>query len=293
MEKKKIYLSLTAAVILSIAVLWLLFRACSSGPSVSKKIFEIGRDSNWYPMDLRGKEKALVGFSNDLIQQIGKKEGFTPIVFEVGGNALFDGLDIENYDAVFSSVTPDVINRKKYLFSEPFYLVGPVLVVREDSSIKSMRELKGKILGIEAGALQVFNIPEPSDILIIPYPTSAKALEDLDGHVIDGVLLDALKAYVWTDGFYAGRLKVATSPLTDKGLRLVTLNKPEYVPWINQFNQGLKFFRQNGRYNELVSKWDLIDTEIIYETTPPPAVPAHPAPTPNPPLGALYPLSAL
>jgi polar amino acid transport system substrate-binding protein len=136
------------------------------------------------------------------------------------------------------------------------------LIVNEDSNIDSLREMTGKIMGIESGALQVFNIPEPPDIVIIPYDTAATALENLDQKVIDGVLLDALRAYVWTEGFYAGRLKVVTSPLTDRGLRVVTRNRPEYLQWLNEVNEGLKAVRENGIYDQLLIKWDLIDTEI-------------------------------
>jgi polar amino acid transport system substrate-binding protein len=262
MDKKKIYISITASLVFFIAIIWLLMRACSGGPFLEKKTLQIGRDSTWYPLDLRRKEKAVVGFSNDLMDAIGKDQGFKAIVFEVGANALLDGLDIGNYDAVFSSYPPNPMNKKKYAFSEPFYLIGPVLAVRDNSTIKSVKDMSGRILGIESGALQVFNILEPSDVIIIPYPTSAKALEDLDASVIDGVLLDALKAYIWTEGFYAGRLKVATAPLTDKGIRLITLNTPEHVKWIEQFNEGLKNVKNDGIYDKLIEKWDLIDTEF-------------------------------
>ncbi len=265
MEKKKLYLSIAGGLVFAIALFWLLLRGCSAGPYLEKKTYQIGRDSAWYPLDLRGREKAVVGFSNDLMDAIGKQEGFKAIVFEVGANALLDGLDIGNYNGVLSSLTPNPMNKKKYAFSDPFYLVGPVLIVREKSTIKSVKEMTGKILGIESGALQVFNIREPSDVVIIPYATAAKALENLDNGVIDGVLLDALKAYVWVEGFYAGRLKVATSPLTDKGLRLITLSRPEYLKWIEEFNEGLKKVRKEGIYEQLIQKWDLIDTEMHYK----------------------------
>jgi polar amino acid transport system substrate-binding protein len=220
--KQKIYISIIVSIVFIIAVLWLIIRACSGIPVVGALTYKIGRDSTWYPLDLRGKEQAMVGFSNDLIKAIAAEQGFKAVVFEVGPYALFDGLDIGNYEAVLSSLTPNPINLKRYGFSDPFYLVGPVLVVNEDSNISSLKGMTGKIMGIESGALQVFNIPEPPDIVIIPYDTAAVALENLDQKVIDGVLVDALRAYVWTDGFYAGRLKVVTAPLTYIGFSLVT-----------------------------------------------------------------------
>jgi len=260
-ENKKIYISGAIGVILVVAFIWLIFRACSAGPFGENKVYHIGRDSTWYPLDLRGKEKNMVGFANDMMQAIATNQGFRAYVFEVGPNALFDGLNIGNYDAVLSSLTPNSINRRRYGFSYLFYSLGPVLVVPVDSNARTLEDMAGKIIGVESGALQVFHIQEPPDVVIIPYRTAAQALEKLDNNEIDGVILDALRAHVFTDGFYAGRLKVPSSPLTDKGLRLVTRNIPKSLLLVSQFNEGLKAIKKSGVFSELVKKWDLIDTE--------------------------------
>ncbi len=259
---RKILISTVSAAAILIALLWVSFRLLTGtiGPGVPS--YQIGRDSNWIPLDLRGKERNMVGFSNDLIAVISQEKNFRANVFEVGPHALFDGLNVGNYDAVFSSLDPSVTNRKRYLFSDPYYRIGPVLVVPISSEVDNLAEMKGKILGIESGALQIFNIPEPADVLIIPYENAAQALDNLDKNVIDGVYLDALRAHVFTQGFYLGRLKVATSPLTDKGLRLVARNEPQSENLILQFNEGLAEIKEQGIYRQLIEKWNLIDTEV-------------------------------
>ncbi len=108
----------------------------------------------------------------------------------------------------------------------------------------------------------VLNITEPQKIFFIPYDTASAALENLDRNVIDGVILDALKAYAYTEGFYVGRLKVASFPLTDKGLRLISRKDPKSLLLISRFNKGLEKIRKEGVYSELIEKWDLTNTEI-------------------------------
>lgn len=213
-------------------------------------------------MNLRGKEKNMVGFSNDLIQAAANEQGMYANVFEVGRNALLDGLHTGDYDAILSSIPPNAINLKKYGFSDSFYLLGPVLIVRENSNAKSLKDMKGQIMGVERGALQVLAIPEPPGVILIPYITANAALEHLDDNAIDGVMLDALRAYVFTKGFYSGRLKVVTSPLTDLGLRVITRNEPESLLFLSRFDEGLKAVKKSGLYDKLIEKWDLIDTEI-------------------------------
>lgn len=259
---RKLVISIVAGLVVALALVWLILRVFSGGYTPSVPTYYIARDSTWYPMDLRGKEKNMVGFANDLIQEIGELEGFKAQVFEVGRSGLLDGLNTDRYEGVFSSFHPNPVNRKRYTFSEPFYLLGPVLVVPQESTIKSMKDLNGKILGIESGALQVFDIPEPPDIVIIPYNTVSIALDKLDNDVIDAVIMDVLRAYVFTEGFYAGKLKVATSPLTDRGLRLITRNDPNSLLLASQFDDGLKKLKENGRYDELLNKWGLTRTEL-------------------------------
>lgn len=257
---RKLIISIVAGLVVAVALVWLILRVFSGGYSPTVPTYYIARDSTWYPLDLRGKEKNMVGFANDLIQEIAELEGFKVQVFEVGRSGIFDGLNTGRYEAVYSTLHPNPVNRKKYTFSDPFYLLGPVLVVPADSNIKSLKDLNGKILGIESGALQIFDIPEPPDVVIIPYDSVSTALEKLDKNIIDAAIVDVLRAYVFTEGFYANRLKVATSPLTDRGLRLAASNKPESLLLVSQFNDGLTKLKESGRYDELIEKWGLTHT---------------------------------
>lgn len=259
---RKLVISIVAGLVVSVGLVWLILRAFSGGYTPSVPTYYIARDSTWYPIDLRGKEKNMVGFANDLIQEIAQMEGFKAQVFEVGRSGLLDGLNTGRYEGVFSSLQPNPVNRKQYAFSDPFYLLGPVIVVPKNSEVKSMQDLNGKILGIESGALQVFNIPEPPDIVIIPYDTVSTALDKLDSDVIDAVIMDVLRAYVFTEGFYSGRLKVATSPLNERGLRLISRNDPNSLLFVSQFNDALEKMKESGRYEELLDKWGLTRTVL-------------------------------
>lgn len=263
MQKNKFYLSLALGALFIITLLWLFIRAFSTPSLIPKTIYHIARDSTWYPIDLRGKEKAMAGFTDDLIEEVGKLRGFRAITFEVGPNALFDGLNLGNYDAVLSSLPPTVMNRTQYEFSTPFYLLGPVLIVRKNSKIRGFDDLtEGKILGLASGTLQQYNISEPAGVVIIPYDSSKTAMEKLDQNIIDGVLMDALSAYVWTEGFYTGKMIVITNPLTNKGLRLITRNTPKNHLFVEEFNAGLKELKANDGFRKLLIKWDLFDTEL-------------------------------
>ena len=261
-KSRKLIISSGIGILFALAVIWLLFRACSAVVGGESKIFHIGRDSTWYPLDLRGKEKNMVGFANDLAQEIGSLEDFRVHVFEVGPSALLDGVNTGRYDAIFTTMSPNTLNERKYVFSDPFYLAGPVLVVKESSNATSLADMEGKIIGIESGAMQIYNIPEPKNVVIIPYDSASEVMENLNKGVVNGAILDALRAHVYCDGYYKGRLKVATSPFTSKGIRLLALKNPAGLNLVSRFNEGLKKVKEDGIYNKLINNWDIINTEL-------------------------------
>ena len=263
-SNKKLYISLIGGLIAIIMLLWLLFRACNT-QEPGQEWYYIGRDSTWYPLDFRGKEKNMSGFVGDLVQAIGEEEKFKVIIYDTTTNSLMSGLQAGNYDAVFSSLSPTAQTKGLYLFSDVLYHTGPVLLLPQKSEVKTLADLKGKVIGVESNILQAFIVPESLDVVLIPYDTAGAAIENLDKNIIDGVLLDALRAYVYTHGYYEGKLKIAGPILAEKGERLLTKNEPANVKFIEHFNDGLKKVRQKGLYNDLIEKWNLINTEPVEE----------------------------
>ena len=264
MSNRKLLLSLVSVLFSIVVLLLLLFRACNA-PMLERQVYYIGRDSTWYPLDLRGKEKNMSGFASDLMQAIGDEEGFIAVMVDIGQNSVLDGLETGHYNAVFSSLAPTARNKEIYGFSDILYRTGPVLVIPEKVKVTSLADLTHKVIGIESNILQTFNIPETLNVMIIPYDNAAVALDNLSKNTIDAVILDALRAYVYTHGYYAGKLKIAGAVLSNFGWRVITKNTPKYLLFINHVNDGLKKIKEKGIYTQLVEKWGIINTEPIEE----------------------------
>src|SRR5947209_5091837 len=130
--KKRIKLSVRFIVAILILVSGI--GACSYFMKHKKsEVYRIGYDSTWHPIPLDGKERAMMGFVSELFQEIAKVEELQIKLINTGADYLFYGLNNGDFDGVLSSLT--VASSSKYLFSKPFYLLGPVLIVPFDSSI--------------------------------------------------------------------------------------------------------------------------------------------------------------
>lgn len=237
-------------------------RGCNTEYTLKTKAFRIGRDSTWYPLQLLGRERYLQAFTDDLFLAIAKQEDLHFQIAEVGPTQLFSGLDIGNYDAILTAEIPTVLNHEYYVFSDPIYLVGPVLIVPKNSKVTSLEEMEGQTVGLKRGFTTVFNLKHYPSVLFVTYDNMNIALDNLVTNRLDGVILDAMSAYSYADGFYSTKLKVVTSPLTTEGIRLVTLRHPLGEQLIEAFNEGLQKVKKEKIYQQLLKNWNLVNTEI-------------------------------
>lgn len=241
-------------------VCWGMLKGCSRA-HMRTVVYTVGIDRSWYPLLLYGKEKNLLAFTDELLEAVSAESGIRFDLIETGTANLVENLDSGIYDAVVSSKPPTHQNMVKYNFSDPIYLVGPVLVVRTDSTIRSLDQLGGRFLGIRRGFSLAFDKPLPH-ANIISYDNMTVALSDLEDNKIDALIMDSLFAYVQIQGIYTGKIKIVTGPLSQEGLRLMTLYNSREEEMLQAFNQTLKVLHENGQYHQLLQRWGLFDPNV-------------------------------
>lgn len=235
---------------------FLLLFSCSE--RVDKRVYRIGRDTTWHPLDLYGKERSMLAFTNELLVEIAREGGFRIEFVMAAPRDALGGLDRGLYDAAISPLTPDVITRKRYFFSDSFYYLGPMLVVRKDSDVDFAQEMAGRVLSIKEGDPLLLRAKDFPNIRVKPYRNVVQALNDLEEDRVDGVIADFFEAYSYTRGLYKGDFKVVPPPLSDEALRLLTLKDSQYEGLIERFNKGLAKVKESGRYADLLAKWELV-----------------------------------
>ncbi|MCB1114375.1 MAG: amino acid ABC transporter substrate-binding protein [Chlamydiia bacterium] len=234
------------------------FRGCFRNSAADSK-YVIARDATWYPINFYGLEQNVLGFSDDLLFHIAKKEKLSIRLVSANPGHILEMLeDDDDYlDGVLTSLQPDVILRSKYFFSDRYYDLGAVLVVKENSPIQSFNDIEGKYLGVRRGSNVLFRIKDYPRVTVVSYDSMILMLDDILANKIDGALMNQLNAFNVTTAYYKGRLKIASPPLNDEGLRLITLNRPKEKALIEAFNRGLKAVKEDGTYDLLLKKWDL------------------------------------
>lgn len=208
--------------------------------------YRIGRDPVWSPLDLKNDTYNVTAFTDALMREIGKAEGVNLELVDTSSVVLFSDLCRGKYEAVITSIAPN----DRFDFSSPLILLGPVLVVREDSEIKTLNDLKNRKVGVNAYDASERIAGTVPGTLIKLYDNMPVALDDLAKGELEGVLIASMQAHALIPHRYSGVLRITTPPLNEDGIRLATLKKRGRA-LVTLFNRGVKKIKKKGLYKYL------------------------------------------
>lgn len=227
-----------------------------SALAAAEKTIVFASDATWPPMELLDNKKQVIGYSSDYVNAIAKELNMSVEVRNVAWDGIFAGLAAGNYDAVASSVTITPERQKQFLFTLPYAEIHQALVVRADSPVKALTDLKDKKVGGQIGTTGIFVMQNAKTGAVMrEYEDVGLAMEDLANGRIDAVMCDDPVAK-----FYANKNK----DFNDKFKLVFTTPEAEYYGFAlnkkstalqERLNKGIKAVQEKGIEKELQKKW--------------------------------------
>lgn len=225
---------------------------CSRPP---QKI-RIAVDSNWYPLNFQDKQYYINGFVDELLLEISKHSNVEFQKINANWDSLFEGLKQHRYDAVLSSLPPYPFNLAKYDFSGSFLDIGPVLVTPIASSWNNLSQMANGVVGVLPSNQEWFVMQKYSDVIMRTFDSVPEIFNALNNSEVEGIVIDRLIAIGFVKGTFAGKLKISYPPLTNAGLRLITL-KDDPVQTVQMFDKNLRYLLKKKKFHKLLQKWEL------------------------------------
>jgi len=137
------------------------------------------------------------GFDYDIFQEIAKRVGIAKTKFIVTEwTTLIPGLKAKRWDIILSdmAVNQERIHNAHIDFSEPYFLLYDYVVVKDNSPIKTLADLKGKTIGSTLGTLDSLNAHQLVDAgkaaSVKDYNTFGDPFVALENGQVDAVVLD-------------------------------------------------------------------------------------------------------
>jgi polar amino acid transport system substrate-binding protein len=134
------------------------------------------------------------GFDVDIMNAIADKIGLSLAVVDTDFNALQSGVALAagNCDIGGSAITITADRQAQLDFSDPYYDSLQSLLVKKDSGITTLADLKGKKIGVQTGTTgeSYANSHAPSPDMIVSFPSDGEMWPALQGGQVDALLQD-------------------------------------------------------------------------------------------------------
>ncbi|UVK47781.1 transporter substrate-binding domain-containing protein [Mesorhizobium sp. AR07] len=179
------------------------------------------------PFIWKNEDGTYQGFEWDIFQEIGKRMGVAKVDYEITEwSTLIPGLKADRWDIILSamSATQERIKNAGVEFSSPYFLLIDHVIVKKDSAIQSMDDLKGKILGTTMGTNDSLNahrlVTEGKAGSVLDYNSFGEPFVALQNGQVDAVILD--------QGTFAGQQE-ALGNMRTVGEPIYYQPKPEWA----------------------------------------------------------------
>lgn len=212
---------------------------------------------NDYPPFEYKENGKLTGFDIELIEAIAKKENMQVEWKEMKFDGIIPALQAKQVDGAISAITINDKRKEVVDFADTYFKSGLSLVVKKDSAIQKLEDLKGKVIVAKQGTTGLNKANE----LATSYGATVRILQNdtdlylnVESGQADATINDfpgaAFKIKV--DGANS-KLRILGEKLTgeDYGIAVTKGNKD----LLTMLNDGLKKLQDSGEFKTLNDKY--------------------------------------
>jgi polar amino acid transport system substrate-binding protein len=161
--------------------------------------FVLGLDASFPPMGFTAANGEIIGYDIDLAKEVAKRLNKEFVAKPINWEAKEMELSSGSIDCIWNGFTITPEREEAMSLTKPYLNNDQVLVVRKEGDIKSLKDAKGKVIGVQASssaedaikANQEFNSSVKKVVL---YEENLTALTDLEVGGVDAVVMDSVVA---------------------------------------------------------------------------------------------------
>lgn len=251
--KKIISMLLCISMVFAVAAM---VTGCGSKLTAEKGKLIMATNAEFPPYEYKEGDK-IVGIDAEVAQLIADKLGLELEIADVQFDSIIPGVQSGKYDMGMAGMTVTDERKEKVNFSDSYATGIQVVIVKEDSDIKSIDDLAGKKIGAQQGTtgyIYASDTPENDgygEENVIGYDSGAVAVEALKSGKIDCVIIDnePAKAFVAAN---AG-LKILETEFTVEDYAICFSKSNNALK--DKVNAALKELIADGSVKKVVDKY--------------------------------------
>jgi ABC-type amino acid transport substrate-binding protein len=196
----------------------LVLPACGSSatngdnPVKASGVLRVGTEGVYSPFSYHDPATGqLVGYDVDVARAVADKLGVKVEFVETPWDAIFAALEANRFDVVANEVTINDERKQKYDLSEPYSVGEGVIVTRaDDSSVKSLDDIKGKVAG-ETATSNWAQVARDHGASVEAVEGFTQAIKLLNQGRVDVVINDSIAVYAYLAETGDTSVKIATT----------------------------------------------------------------------------------
>ena len=232
----------------------------------------VGFDNTFVPMGYEEKNGQYAGFDIDLAKLVSEKLDiqvhFQPIDWDMKETELQNG----TIDAIWNGYSATDERREKVAFTIPYMQNTQVIVSKKSSNIRSVEDMKDKVLGAQTGSSGYLDFEAQPELLknyvknndADQYQSFNEALIDLKNDRIDALLIDRVYAnyYLASEGIMDD-YEIFPAGFESESFAVGVRKSDKTLQ--EQLNQAFVSLYQEGKFQEISQKWfgeNIATTEV-------------------------------
>lgn len=223
----------------------------------------VGSSATYRPFAYENPNKEIVGYDVDIIKAVAQKAGVPIKIVNTPWTGIFAALNNGDVDLIISGVTINDKRKQSYDFTMPYFEARQLIAVPKDSSVKTLKDLAGKKIGVVNGSTG-------DDIASRQFGKTNSDIRRFESTpvVISELVNNGLDAAIGDNGVIAFRVQEhkqlktvndASFPKEFFGIVVKQGNKA----LLDKLNAGLAAVKADGSYAQIYKKWFNADAPVL------------------------------
>ncbi|MBR6984436.1 MAG: amino acid ABC transporter substrate-binding protein [Ruminococcus sp.] len=164
---------------------------------MDKKQLVLGLDASFPPMGFTDENNEIIGFDIDVAQEVCDRMGIELVKQPINWDTKEQDLNVGRIDCIWNGMSINASRQEQMNLSDPYMKNEMIFVVPADSKVKSMDDLSGKTVGVQAGSTAqeiLEGWDKYPEITPSPLEDNVEALRQMELGFSDAVFLDSVVA---------------------------------------------------------------------------------------------------
>lgn len=252
----KIVPFLVFSLIASIVAVWYLAsKSPTSSRHIAENILVVGTNSEYAPFSFM-ENGTVTGFDIDLVNEIAHRLGKTVDWHDMPFDGLIPAMQTGSIQVIASGITPTPERAERILFTKPYLVGDPLLIVSLASQpLTTIEQLTGKQVAVNEGFTADYYMAKIQGPILVRFASPIESFMALDSKRVDALVSaqNNVKPFIQ----HYGAQKFSVAPIAGTTDQYALAISKKYPELLEPIQKALDDMQADGTIESLKKKWKL------------------------------------